>query len=70
MPFPLDGLATGFEDMLREEKLIGGLEYEVPAIADVCAQDLVTEAYKELRGRRELADEYQRVQAVAERCGY
>jgi NMT1/THI5 like len=70
MPFPLDGLATGFEDMLREEKLIGGLEYEVPAISDVCAQDLVTEAYKELRGRKELAEEYQRVQAVAERCGY
>jgi hypothetical protein len=31
---------------------------------------LVTEAYKELRGRSELAEEYQRVQAVAERCGY
>src|SRR2546425_965474 len=70
MPFPLDGLATGFEDMLREEKLIGGLEYEVPAISDVCAQDLVTEAYNELRGRKELAEEYQRVHAVAERCGY
>jgi len=70
MPFPLDGLATGFEDMLREEKLIGGLEYDVPAIKDVCAQDLVEEAYKELRGRKELEPEYQRVQAIAARCGY
>jgi ABC-type nitrate/sulfonate/bicarbonate transport system substrate-binding protein len=70
MPFPIDGLATGFEDMLREEKLIGGLEYDVPAIKDVCAQDLAEEAYKELRGRKELDDEYQRLQAVAKRWGY
>ena len=70
MPFPIDGLATGFEDMLREEKLIGGLEYDVPAIKDVCAQDLAEEAYKELRSRKELDAEYQRVQAVAKRWGY
>jgi ABC-type nitrate/sulfonate/bicarbonate transport system substrate-binding protein len=69
-PFPLDGLATGFEDMLREEKLIGGLEYDVPAVATVCAQDLVAEAYKELRGQKELEPEYQRVHAIAERYGY
>jgi hypothetical protein len=70
MPFPIDGLATGFEDMLREEKLIGGLEYDVPAIKDVCAQDLAEEAYKELRSRNELDDEYQRMQAVVKRWGY
>src|SRR5213596_3282010 len=69
-PFPLDGLATGFEDMLREEKLIGGLEYDVPAVASVCAQDLVAEAYKELRAQNELQPEYQRVHAIAERYGY
>ena len=69
-PFPIDGLATGFEDMLREEKNIGGLNYDVPAVASVCAQDLVKEAYKELRGRKELEPEYQRAQAVAERYGY
>lgn len=70
MPFPIDGLATGFEDMLREEKLIGGLEYEVPPIKDVCAQDLAEDAYKELRGRKEFDAEYQRMQAVAKRWGY
>jgi hypothetical protein len=37
MPFPLDGLATGFADMLREEELIGGLNFKVPAIQNVCA---------------------------------
>ncbi|HEV8343371.1 MAG TPA: ABC transporter substrate-binding protein [Candidatus Binatia bacterium] len=70
MPFPIDGRATGFEDMLAEEKRLGELNYEVPAIKDVCAQDLVADAYKELRGRKELEPEYQRVQAIAERWGY
>src|SRR5215510_11010342 len=70
MPFPIDGLATGFEDMLREEELIGGLNFKVPAVEEVCAQDLVTEAFKELRQQKELDQEYQRVRAVAERCGY
>jgi hypothetical protein len=69
-PFPLDGLATGFEDMLRDEKNIGRLKYDVPAVASVCAQDLVAEAYKELRSQSELQLEYQRVQAIAERYGY
>jgi ABC-type nitrate/sulfonate/bicarbonate transport system substrate-binding protein len=69
-PFPLNGLASGFEDMLREEKNIGGLEYDVPPIASVCAQDLVAQAYKELREQKELEPEYQRVHAIAERYGY
>ena len=70
MPFPVDGLASGFEDMLSEEEKLGELNYEVPAIKDVCAQDLVTEAYQELIQRKELQAEHQRVSAVAERWGY
>jgi ABC-type nitrate/sulfonate/bicarbonate transport system substrate-binding protein len=70
MPFPIDGVATGFEDMLSEERKLGELNYEVPAIADVCAQDLVREAFKELREREDLAPEYQRLTKVAERWGY
>ncbi|MGH7773260.1 MAG: ABC transporter substrate-binding protein [Candidatus Binatia bacterium] len=70
MPFPIDGRATGFEDMLAEEKLIGELNYEVPAIRDVCAQDLVEEAFKELRERKELEPEFQRVRNIAEKWGY
>jgi hypothetical protein len=46
------------------------LNYDVPAVASVCAQDLVVEAYKELRGQSELQPEYQRVHAIAERYGY
>ncbi|MGH7845323.1 MAG: ABC transporter substrate-binding protein [Candidatus Binatia bacterium] len=70
MPFPIDGLATGFEDMLGEEKRRGELNYEVPAINEVCAQDLVREAFQELRQRKELEPEYQRLRGVAQKWGY
>ena len=70
MPFPLDGRATGFEDMLKEEERLGELNYEVPPIKEVVAQDLVAEAFKELRARKELDAEYQRVSKAAERWGY
>ena len=70
MPFPLDGRASGFEDMLKEEERLGELNYQVPPIQEVAAQDLVDEAYKELRGRQELAQEYERVSKVEQRWGY
>ena len=53
MPFPIDGKATGLEQMLVDEERIGGLDFNVPPIKDVCAQDLVEEAFKELRERKE-----------------
>jgi len=70
MPFPIDGLPTGFEDLLREEKATGDLNYEVPAIKDVCALDLVKEAFAELRQREDLKEELGRVTEVARRWGY
>ena len=70
MPFPIDGRATGFEDMLAEEEKLGELNYDVPPIKDVCAQDLVAEAYKELMERQELKEEYERVAAIAQKWGY
>ena len=70
MPFPVNGLATGFEDLLREEKAIGDLNYDVPPIKDVSAQDLVTAAFNELCARPELQEEFSRVSAVARRWGY
>jgi ABC-type nitrate/sulfonate/bicarbonate transport system substrate-binding protein len=70
MPFPIDGRATGFEDMLREEEKLGELNYDVPPINEVCAQDLVQEAFDELIQRKELEPEYQRLQGVAKRWGY
>lgn len=70
MPLPIDGLATGFEDVLSEEEKLGELNYTVPPIKEVCAQDLVVEAYKELVGRQELQEEYARVAAVAKKWSY
>lgn len=70
MPFPMDGLATGFEDLLREEEATGALDYDVPDIKDVCAQDLAKEAFNELLEKEELKLEYEKARAVADRYGY
>ena len=70
MPFPLDGRATGFEDMLKEEERLGELNYDVPAISDVVAQDLVDEAYRELRARKDLDEEFERLKVIEKRWGY
>jgi len=70
MPFPIDGLATGFEDMLVEEDKLGNLDYDVPPVKDVVAQDLCEEAFREVMEREELQPEYQRVHAITEKWGY
>jgi hypothetical protein len=70
MPFPLDGLPTGFEDLLREEDAVGDLNYDVPPIKDVCALDLVKEAFAEMMQRDDLKADYQRVLPVAQRLEY
>ena len=70
MPFPIDGVPTGFEDLLREEAAVGDLNYDVPDIKDVCALDLVKEAYAELMQRNELRPVYERVSAIAQRFQY
>jgi hypothetical protein len=70
MPFPLDGVPTGFEDLLREEEAAGDLNYDVPAIEDVCALDLVKEAYAELMQEPARRAEHARVSEVAKRLEY
>ena len=70
MPFPIDGLPTGFEDLLEEEKASGALNYDVPPIRDVCALDLVKEAFNELKARDELKLELERARTIASRYGY
>ena len=70
LPFPLDGRATGFEDLLAEEKAAGDLNYDVPPIKEVCALDLVGDAFNELKQRSELKDQFDRVSALVNRLGY
>ena len=47
-----------------------GFFYDEGLKKDVCAQDLVTEAYKELMERQALQQEYKRVAAIAKKWGY
>ncbi|MBI2988482.1 MAG: ABC transporter substrate-binding protein [Deltaproteobacteria bacterium] len=70
MPFPIDGLPTGFEALLEEEREAGDLNYDVPPVREVCALDLVREAFRELVGREELKPEFERVSATVKRFGY
>ena len=70
MPFPIDGLPTGFEDMLASEDSVGDLNYEVPDIKDVVALDLVKDAFAELMANPVTKAEYDRVVPIAERLGY
>jgi hypothetical protein len=56
--------------MLKEEARLGELNYEVPPIKEVCAQDLVDEAFRELRARPELDEEFKRLKVVEGRWGY
>jgi hypothetical protein len=55
---------------LEEEREAGQLNYEVPPIREVCALDLVREAFRELTAREELKPEFERAQAVMQRFGY
>ena len=55
---------------IARKRELGELNYEVPPVKDVCAQDLVAAAYKELMERQELQEEYGRVAAIAQKWGY
>ena len=70
MPFPIDGLATGLEQMLEDEERIAGFGGEVWTARQRCVRTgfyLVQEAYKELKTwRKELEPrEYERVKAAS-----
>jgi NitT/TauT family transport system substrate-binding protein len=69
-PFPIDGVPTGFNAMLEEEKEAGELDFDVPPVEQVCALDLVREAFQELMQREELKPSYGRASAVVKRLGY
>ena len=69
-PFPIDGLPAGFEALLEEEREAGQLNYEVPPIREVCALDLVREAFRELTAAGRIEAGFERAQAVMQRFGY
>ena len=55
---------------MREEEAAGDLNYDVPAIKDVCALDLVKEAYAEMMQSEDRRADYERVLPVAQRLEY
>ena len=69
-PFPIDGRPTDFEELLAEEKEAGELNYEVPPINEVCALDLVREAFEELSQRSDLAEQLGRMNSLTRQLGY
>ena len=69
MPFPVDGLPTGFEQYFQEQVEIGEIrdfgDYE-----KILYLDPIREAHWELEERGELQADVQRMKAVAEKYGY
>jgi len=61
---------TGFDAMLTEEKEAGELDDNIPPVREVCALDLVREAFQELMQREEMKAAYARADAVVKRLGY
>ena len=69
MPFPIDGVATGFEKYLMEAVSIGTLPEYVPP-GEISRQEFAQEAFEELSARPDVSADLHRAQQVVERFGY
>lgn len=69
MPFPIDGMPTGFEQYFKEQVDIGELK-EVGDFKRILMLDPAREAYHELLARPELKEDARRAQEVAARLGF
>ena len=69
MPFPIDGLPTGFDQYLDEAAVLGNIDGHLDA-EDIAKLDLAREAYAELASRPELEGDLRRVEEVVARVGY
>jgi hypothetical protein len=69
MPFPIDGLPTGFDQYLDEAAALGNIEGHLDP-EDIARLDLAKEAYAELAARPAVAGDLKRVQDVVARVGY
>lgn len=69
MPFPIDGMPTGFEQYFEEQVAIGELA-EVSDFKKTLFLEPAREAFHELRARRELEADARRAQEVAARLGF
>ncbi|MBI4526648.1 MAG: ABC transporter substrate-binding protein [Deltaproteobacteria bacterium] len=69
MPFPVDGLPTGLDVILKEEYDAGEIDTLVDP-EEACYLDLARESYKELAARPELKEEHERVKGLRDRLGF
>lgn len=69
MPFPIDGLPTGFDQYLDEAAVLGNIDGHLDA-EDIAKLDLAREAYAELASRPELEGDLRRIEEVVARVGY
>lgn len=71
MPFPLDGMATGLEQYVKNWVDAGDLDPEDAAyLAESLRMDIAQQAFRELLSRSELMPEYERAAQVTARLGY
>jgi hypothetical protein len=71
LPFPIDGLPSGFDDYVRQCISTGELDEEdVNALEDSLCLDITREAFAELAARPELQSDLRRVREVAGRVGF
>jgi ABC-type nitrate/sulfonate/bicarbonate transport system substrate-binding protein len=69
MPFPIDGLPTGFDQYLAEAQVLGNIDGPMDP-ADISKLDFAKEAFMELSGRPELAADLDTMREVVARIGY
>jgi hypothetical protein len=71
LPFPIDGLPSGFDDYVRQCISTGELDEEdVKALEDSLCLDITREAFTELAARPDLQSDLRRVREVAGRVGF
>ena len=71
LPFPIDGMPTGFDSYLREQVELGHIEQEdVDTLKESLRTELIRESFSDLSRQSERQPELDRVQHVAERVGY
>jgi ABC-type nitrate/sulfonate/bicarbonate transport system substrate-binding protein len=68
-PFPIDGMATGLETVVREDFDAGEFD-RMPDIDAACRFEFVERAFTDLMDRPELKPDYQRMREIVAKVGY
>jgi ABC-type nitrate/sulfonate/bicarbonate transport system substrate-binding protein len=69
MPFPIDGLPTGFDQYLKEAEILGHIEGPMDP-AEMSRLEFAEQAFGELSSRDDVRADLEAVRAVAARVGY